>query len=136
LRNQDLIKPTVKPAVKDAVNGIPKEVVWPIWVLVSNEEPIDVRINVDESWSLSILTEIICCCWRYNNKPTIPPVMNIIILIIFFAKYPKTIPMKKPPTEDVIIGVKFFDFNGIPRKTLEQRPELLQTKEKMIWIGP
>jgi len=40
--------------------------------------------------------------------------------------------MKKPSTEDVIIGVKFFDFNGILRKTLEQRPELLQTKEKMI----
>jgi hypothetical protein len=32
--------------------------------------------------------------------------------------------------------VKFFDFIGISRKTLEQRPELLQTKEKMIRIGP
>jgi len=79
---------------------------------LSNDEATAVRIYVDEVSTLSRLTEIICCCSSYNNKPTIPPVMTISILIIFLTKYPNIIPMKKlPPTDvtaEIILSVFIF----------------------------
>ena len=75
--------------------------------MLSNEDYKVVRTNVMEASSLSWFSEIICCCCRYTNKPTIPPATNISTLINFFAKYPSSMPIKNPPPIDTAVGIRF-----------------------------